>query len=145
MRAEHRLVKVQLPIGEKHDFKGVIDLISMKAYLGDGKTAVGNPGRHAGCGKGSTRRPGGSCGRGRRYLLEKYLENGSLSDEELIRGLRDVSTREPLSRSFARQADTRSASCRLLNGIIDLLPSPAQAKARVAQGQRRRGNAEGVG
>src|SRR5512140_3538491 len=34
----HRLVKVELPIGEKHDFKGVIDLISMKAYMGDGKT-----------------------------------------------------------------------------------------------------------
>src|SRR5574338_413686 len=36
--AGQRLVKIQLPIGEKHDFKGVIDLISMKAYLGDGKT-----------------------------------------------------------------------------------------------------------
>ena len=35
--SETRLIKVQLPIGEKHDFKGVVDLISMKAYLGDGK------------------------------------------------------------------------------------------------------------
>ena len=34
-----RLVKVQLPFGEKHDFKGVIDLISMKAFLGEGKAA----------------------------------------------------------------------------------------------------------
>ncbi len=39
----HRLVKVQLPIGEKHEFKGVIDLISMKAFMGDGKTANRNP------------------------------------------------------------------------------------------------------
>src|SRR5512139_2615143 len=34
-----RLVKVNLPVGEKHEFKGVIDLISMKAYLGEAKTA----------------------------------------------------------------------------------------------------------
>jgi hypothetical protein len=36
-QAGDRLVRVHLPIGEKHDFKGVVDLISMKAYLGDGK------------------------------------------------------------------------------------------------------------
>src|SRR5581483_8126619 len=38
-----RLIKVQLPIGEKHNFKGVIDLISMKAYMGDGKTVTDVP------------------------------------------------------------------------------------------------------
>ena len=32
------LVVVQLPWGEKADFKGVIDLLTMKAYPGDGKT-----------------------------------------------------------------------------------------------------------
>src|SRR5690242_20692398 len=37
--AGHRLVKVQLPWGEKLDFKGVLDLVHMKAYAGDGKTA----------------------------------------------------------------------------------------------------------
>ncbi len=34
-----RLLPVQLPWGEKQDFKGVIDLLTMKAYAGDGKTA----------------------------------------------------------------------------------------------------------
>jgi elongation factor G len=34
-----RLVPVQLPWGEKAAFKGVIDLISMKAYANEGKTA----------------------------------------------------------------------------------------------------------
>ena len=38
-----RVVKVQLPWGEKLDFKGVIDLISMKAYSGDGKSAQDIP------------------------------------------------------------------------------------------------------
>src|SRR4030042_6995674 len=35
-----RLVPVQLPWGEKADFKGVIDLLTMKAYEGAGKTSV---------------------------------------------------------------------------------------------------------
>jgi hypothetical protein len=43
-------------------------------------------------------------------LMEKYLENGSLSDEEMVRGLEDVVyTGEPLSRSSVPQADARSA------------------------------------
>ena len=41
--SEPRLIKVQLPIGEKQEFKGVVDLLGMKAYLGDGKTASDIP------------------------------------------------------------------------------------------------------
>ena len=37
--SETRLIPVQIPWGEKQDFKGVIDLLTMKAYPGDGKTA----------------------------------------------------------------------------------------------------------
>ena len=33
-----RLVPIQLPWGEKADFKGVLDLLTMKAYEGGGKT-----------------------------------------------------------------------------------------------------------
>src|SRR5258708_9677423 len=33
-----RVVQVHIPIGEKQDFKGVVDVIGMKAYMGDGKT-----------------------------------------------------------------------------------------------------------
>ena len=41
--ANRRLVRVQLPWGEKLDFKGVIDLIHMKAHPGDGKTTAEIP------------------------------------------------------------------------------------------------------
>src|SRR5512139_1265836 len=36
--SEMRLLPVQLPWGEKAEFKGVLDLLTMKAYEGDGKT-----------------------------------------------------------------------------------------------------------
>ena len=38
-----RLIPMQLPWGEKADFQGVIDLVTMKAYKGDGKTATEIP------------------------------------------------------------------------------------------------------
>ena len=36
---ETRLINVQIPWGEKAAFQGVIDVLTMKAYKGDGKTA----------------------------------------------------------------------------------------------------------
>src|SRR4029453_1172076 len=33
-----RAIQVHLPIGEKQNFKGVVDIIGMKSYMGDGKT-----------------------------------------------------------------------------------------------------------
>ena len=44
---EARLIPLQLPWGEKADFQGVIDLLSMEAYTGDGKTPVDIPAEYA--------------------------------------------------------------------------------------------------
>ena len=85
---EHRLVKVQLPIGEKHEFKGVVDLISMKAYMGDGKAASEIPPEMMAAANEAHGVLLEAAAEGEDTLLEKYLEAGSLSDEELIRGLR---------------------------------------------------------
>ena len=85
-----RLVKVQLPFGEKHDFKGVIDLISMKAFLGDGKAAREIPAEMQAAAKEAHGVLVEAAAEGEDTLLEKYLENGALSDEELIRGLKKV-------------------------------------------------------
>ena len=41
------IVPVQLPIGEGGEFKGVVDLIGMKAYLGEGATASEIPAQPA--------------------------------------------------------------------------------------------------
>src|SRR5512135_1526284 len=85
-----RLVRVQLPIGEKHEFKGVVDLISMKAYMGDGKSASEIPADMNDAAQEAHGVLVEAAAEGDDTLLEKYLENGSLTDEELIRGLRSV-------------------------------------------------------
>ena len=41
--SEARLLPLQLPWGERADFKGVFDILSMKAYAGDGSKAEDIP------------------------------------------------------------------------------------------------------
>ena len=129
-----RLVKVQLPIGEKHEFKGVVDLISMKAFTGDGKSASEIPADMQAAAKEAHGVLVEAAAEGEDTLLEKYLENGSLSDEELIRGLKDVVHSGAFIPVYCAAGGHEIGALPLLNGIVDLLPSPAQSPARVVQG-----------
>jgi elongation factor G len=131
----HRLVKVQLPVGEKHDFKGVIDLISMKAYLGDGKAPSEIPADMQGAAKAAHGVLVEAAAEGEDTLLEKYLENGSLSDEELIRGLRKVVRAGSFVPVYCAAGGHSVGVLPLLNGIVDLLPSPPRAAPRIVEGR----------
>jgi elongation factor G len=133
--AGQRLVPVQIPIGEKHDFKGVIDLISMKAFLGDGKTASDIPADMQAAAQEAHRVVVEAAAEGEDSLLEKYLENGSLSDEELIRGLKDVVHSGAFIPVYCAAGGHELGIGPLLNGMIDLLPSPLNGPARLAQGK----------
>ena len=130
-----RLVKVQLPIGEKHEFKGVIDLIGMKAYLGDGSAASEIPADMLEAAREAHGVLVEAAAEGEDALLEKYLENGSLTDEELTRGLKRVVQSGAFVPVYCAAGAHEIGALPLLNGIIDLLPSPAQAHPRVAQAQ----------
>jgi len=130
-----RLVKVQLPIGEKHDFKGVVDLISMKAYLAEGRSALDIPAELRPAAQEARTALIEAAAEGEDALLEKYLEAGSLSDEELLRGLRQGVRSGSFVPVFCAAAGREVGILPLLNGILDLLPSPAQAVPRLAQGQ----------
>ncbi len=125
-----------MPIGEKHDFKGVIDLISMKAFMADGKTATDIPADMKDAATEAHFALVEAAAEGEDTLLEKYLENGSLSDEELIRGLKRCG---PIwgvcAGALWPRADMKLALRPLLNAIVDLMPSPAQRPAKVVVGR----------
>ncbi len=129
-----RLIKVQLPIGEKHDFKGVIDLIAMKAYMGDGKTASDIPADMKEAADKAHFALIEAAAEGEDTLLEKYLEAGSLSDEEIVRGLKDVVHAGAFFPVFVAAGGHEIGIGPLLNDIIDLMPSPAQRPVKVAKG-----------
>ena len=130
-----RVVKAQLPIGEKHDFKGVIDLISMKAFMADGKTVTDIPDDMKAEADEAHFALVEAAAEGEDTLLEKYLENGSLSNEELIVGLMDVVRSGAFVPVFAAAGGHELGIAPLLNAIVDLMPSPAQRPAVLAQNQ----------
>ena len=68
-------------------------------------------------------------------LLEKYLEAGSLSDTELIVGLKDVVRSGAFIPVYCAAGGREIGIAPLLNGFVDLMPSPTQAPARVAAGK----------
>ena len=134
-QANKRLVKVQIPMGEKNDFKGVVDLIHMKAYIGDGKTATEIPAEYAKEVADVRHTLIEAAAEGEDSLLEKYLETGELSGEELMVGLKDV----VLSGAFipvfitagAREIGIRA----VLDAIIEFMPTPAEHPDIVAHGK----------
>lgn len=133
--ADIRLIPVQLPWGEKQTFQGVIDLISMKAYKGDGKAAVEIPDEYKDAAEEARMKLVEAAAEGDDSLLEKYLESGSLSDEEVIKGLKSVVKSCGFVPVFVSAANTETGVARLLDNIIDLMPSPKDAPAAKAQGK----------
>jgi elongation factor G len=84
-------VALQVPIGAEADFKGVVDLMRMKAYLtaADGKaTESPIPDDLASVVEERREQLIEAAAEGDDSLLEKYLDEGTLSDDEVERGLR---------------------------------------------------------
>jgi len=132
---DKRAIKVHLPIGEKHDFKGVVDIIGMKSYMGDGKTTAEIPAELKEAAEKAHFDMVEAAAEGEDELMEKYLENGSLSDEEMVRGLEDVVYAGNFVPVFCAAGGHEIGAIALLNDVIDLLPSPSQAIKRVAEGK----------
>lgn len=132
---EHRLVKIQLPIGEKHDFKGVIDLIAMKAYLGDGKVASEIPAEFLLAAKEAHAILVEAAAEGDDSLLEKFFANGSLDEAELLKGLSEVVISGAYVPVLCAAGGHGIGVRSLLNALVDLAPNPAQGRKWQAQGK----------
>ena len=130
-----RAVKVHLPIGQKHEFKGVVDIIGMKSYMGDGKTTAEIPADLKEAAEKAHFDMVEAAAEGEDELMEKYLENGSLTDAEMVRGLEDVVYAGSFVPIFCAAGAHEIGTIALLNDIIDLMPSPVNAVKRKAQGK----------
>ena len=130
-----RSLKVQLPIGEKHAFKGVVDIIGMKSYLGDGKSTGEIPAEMKETAEKAHFVLVEAAAEGEDELMEKYLEKGSLSDEEMVRGLKDVVHAADFITVFCTAGAHEIGILALLNDIVDLMPSPLSGPKRSAQGK----------
>jgi len=133
--SETRFIPVQLPWGEKAAFKGVIDLITMKAYAGDGKTAEEIPADLKPAAEEACTKLVEAAAEGEDALLEKYLETGELSPEELMRGLKSIVRSGTYIPVFCAAGAHEKGIAPLLDAILNLMPSPADVPAAVAKGK----------
>lgn len=133
--SDKRLIPVQLPLGEKADFKGVIDLLTMKAYLGDGKTVQDIPAEYLDDAETARMELIEAAAEGEDALLEKYLEGAELTGEEIARGLSQVVSGGDFVPVFVAAGSVEVGLSCLLDAMIQLLPSPLKAKPAVAQGK----------
>ena len=131
-----RPIITQLPIGSEAGFKGIVDLISMKAYLYDpsGKAKAGDiPSEMQD--EVETEREAliENVAEADDALIEKYLEGETLTDEEIQAALK----KGTLERAFIPVlcgAATRNIGVDLLmDFIVSCLPSPLETKPRAGK------------
>ena len=124
-----------MTIGAEDEFKGVVDLVKMKAILwseadqgmtfdyADIPTDIAD-----------------HCGEMREYiveaaaessdeLMEKYLEEGELAEEEIIQGIRKRTLANEIIPIFGGSAFKNKGVQAVLDAVIQYMPSPAEVKA----------------
>ncbi len=119
-------VPVQVPLGQEADCRGVADLVTLKAYLGDSKTPTSIPEEF-----------GAQVAEARALLVDAvaatdddltmaYLENDGLTEEELRRGLRQAVRQGKLVPVLASAAPLGLGVQPALTALAELFPHPLQ-------------------
>jgi len=122
-------VVVQLPIGAAIDFKGVIDLISMKAiYLDEQKKVVVEaiPEAMVSQAEEARSRLIEQVVETDDTLLEKYLDGATVSEEEIRSALKSGFAQGDLFPVFCGSAETANGITLLEDAFRDLFPSPLE-------------------
>jgi elongation factor G len=132
---EKRLIPVQLPWGEKADFKGVLDLLTMKAYPGAGDTSQEIPAEFKDDVESARMQLIEAAAEGEDALLEKYLEGEELTPEEIVRGFKKVVLNGNWVPVFACAGSAEIGLASLLDAILSFMPSPLEASTIIAKGK----------
>jgi elongation factor G len=125
-------VPIQLPIGAEDTFVGVVDLVKMKAIHWDDETqgmkfeyrdipAAMLQECEEWRGKMME-----AAAEGDETLLNKYLESGSLTDEEIKKGLRERALKNEVCLVTCGSAFKNKGVQAVLDAIVEYMPSPVE-------------------
>ncbi|RMG89304.1 MAG: elongation factor G [Chloroflexi bacterium] len=117
-------VNLQLPIGEGPDFKGVVDLFSMEARLGDKDERAPIPDDMLDAAEEARMALVEACAEGEDALIEKYLEGEELSDEEMVRGLKKAMLQGLVIPVLYSAPEPGIAVVPVLQAMMRLMPAP---------------------
>lgn len=123
-------VPIVVPIGAEDNFQGVVDLIKMKSIIWDDASQgmkfeykdipaelvdVANKWRE---------NMVEAAAEASEELMNKYLEEGDLSEEDIIAGLRQRTIATEIQPMLCGTAFKNKGVQRMLDAVLDLLPSP---------------------
>jgi elongation factor G len=129
-RCSRAVIPIQLPIGEEKGFRGVVDLVARKALTfqpdGPGKATEG-PVPESMTAEVNAAREAlvEMVAEADEKLMEKFFEAGTLSDEELVTGLRAATAAGKLFPLVCASGLLNIGVPPLLDAVIAYLPSPA--------------------
>ena len=121
------IAPIEVPIVEGGKFTGVVCVLENKAYTGEGKTLkeIDIPANMAGDVESAREAIMEAAAGAEDELMEKYFEEGELSQEEIMHGLRQGIKDGTVVPVVCCSSLTRVGLAKLLDNLIDLMPSPA--------------------
>ena len=131
-----RLVPLQLPWGEKAKFSGVIDILDNKVYKGDGKEFEEIPAEYQDQVEGLRMEIVESAAEGNDDLLMKYLEGETLSEDEILSGLKYAVKTRSIVPVLVSSGTAGVGMAPLLKTLINLIPAPDEVDPVMAEGAK---------
>jgi elongation factor G len=128
-------VPMQLAIGAEENFKGVIDLIKMKAVfweeenMGMAFHEEDIPAEMLEDAQMYREHMIEAAAESNDELMEKYLDTGELSNEEIKAGIRARTLKAEITPMFCGSAFKNKGVQALLDGVVDYMPSPVDVPA----------------
>lgn len=124
-------VPVVVPIGAEDQFEGVVDLIKMKGIIWDAKSQgmtfeyVDVPANLVDVAQEWHEKMVESAAEASEELMNKYLENGELSEEDIIAGLRQRTIACEIQPMLCGSAFKNKGVQRMLDAVVQFLPAPS--------------------
>ena len=128
-------VPVQLPIGAEDTFAGVVDLVTMKAVYWDDATMGTSfelrdiPDDLKTSAEEWREKMVEAAAEADEELLEKFLEEGTLSEDEIRRGLRKRTLASEIVVTMCGSAFKNKGVQAMLDGVVRYMPSPVDVPA----------------
>ncbi len=126
-----KCLALQIPIGSSQSFKGVVDLLSLKAYIGDKGEEQDPPAEMTAQIDQLREKLVEAIAETDDELITKYLEGESLSPDELARGLRIGVSGGSIVPVMAGAASKSLGARRLLDTIVEAFPSPSSRPLQI--------------
>jgi elongation factor G len=128
-----KCLPVQLPIGSQKDFQGIIDLVTMKAYIGTDSQEAEVPPTMQEQAEASREKLVEAAVEADDELINKYLEGESINNEEVFSAIRKSTIAGKLVPVFAGSALKGIGTRQILDGVCSYLPAPEEQGAVLAK------------